>query len=61
MMTITSEAGRRLARAKDQLDQAEAENDPRRVVIAGYDFHKAARAVASELMDSGFHLMDGDD
>lgn len=61
MITITSKAGRRLARAKDRLDQAEAENDPRRVMIADYDFRKAAQEVADELMASGFHLMDGDD
>ena len=61
MMTISSPAGRRLAKAKAELDQAEAENHPRRVVIADYDFRKAAQEVADELMASGFHLMDGDD
>ncbi|WP_299259824.1 hypothetical protein [uncultured Kushneria sp.] len=64
MMTITSPAGRRLARAKSALDleeEADALFDPRRLRIARLDFETAAREVADELIEQRFHLCEGND
>lgn len=61
MKTISSQAGTRLARAKAALDQAQDELDTDRMVIAGYDFDQAARAVADELVAQGFADCEGDD
>lgn len=60
MIMITSKAGQRLAKAKAELDQAEAEHDGDRMAIAGYDFDQAARVVANELVAQNFHQMEGD-
>lgn len=59
MIMITSKAGQRLAKAKAELDQSEAENDGDRMAIAGYDFDQAARVVADELIAQNFHQMEG--
>lgn len=65
MMTISSPAGRRLAKAKAELDRIE------KTVLGGVhveeceqavdEYEAAADAVADELIAHGFHLMDGED
>lgn len=60
MKTISSQAGNALAKAKAALDQAEDELDQQRMSIARYDFEKAARAVADELIADNHHLCEGD-
>ena len=65
MMTISSPAGRRLAKAKAEVDRIES------IVRGGThlaeceqavkEYEAAADAVADELIHQGFHEIDGED
>lgn len=62
---ISSEAGTRLAKAGVALEEAEramecaAAVPPREYSLLHSDFMQAARALAAELVASGYHDLDG--
>ncbi|MGE4534676.1 hypothetical protein [Halomonas sp.] len=61
MMTITSKAGARLARAAAALDRWHnrgAKGDTTAVALR-VEYAEAARQVADELVEQGFHDLDG--
>lgn len=57
MMSISSAAGKRLAKAKAALDNGPTGIDG---LDAWVEFEEAANAVADELVEQRFHLMEGD-
>jgi len=63
MMTVSSPAGRRLAKARAAFLEIDAKSIPSSVEYGKKceELEAAADAVADELIASGFHLMDGDD
>lgn len=62
MMTISSEAGARLAKARAAvLDVPEDGKDPLVLSRQVKEFMDAARELADELIARGFHDMDGED
>ena len=71
MMTISSPAGRRLARAKAALDALDdiaarpavqlSDEETQALLGANWEWAQAANEVADELIAYGFHEMDGED
>lgn len=61
MMSISSKAGKRLAKARAAVKDSRERDIP---VIDRYrihgEFEEAAEALADELIDQGFHEMEGD-
>lgn len=55
MISISSEAGIRLAKAYAKLDQARRDQDRMRVDIELKNFQMAAEKVGEELMGEAFH------
>lgn len=70
MMSISSQAGRRLAAAKAALDALDdtanrpaielSDEETRAVLDATWEWSQAANAVADELIAAGFHEMEGE-
>lgn len=65
MMSISSAAGKRLAKAKAarlalQLRHSSGEDCWPELRDARREFNRAAEAVADELVEQRFHLMEGD-
>ena len=68
MMSISSQAGRRLAKAKaavvearKRFDVSETQGDYYAIKSAQMDLARASDVVADELIAQGFHDMDGED
>ncbi|MDL4862962.1 hypothetical protein NPJ88_011505 [Halomonas elongata] len=61
MITISSKAGQRLAKARDAVQKQRDQDIP---VIERYrihgEFEEAAEALADELIESNHHLVEGD-
>ena len=65
MQMITSAAGTRLARAKVERDAMQLEHSSGgdcwpALRDARHEFHRAAQALADELVASGYHDLDGE-
>ena len=65
MQMITSAAGTRLARAKvvrdrEQLEHCGGADNWVALRSARHEFHRASEALADELVEQGFHDLDGE-
>jgi hypothetical protein len=60
MMSISSKAGKRLAKARMEVIQADLRQSHDDAVKARQEFLAASIEVANDLCDQGFHLMEGD-
>lgn len=60
MIMISSTAGKRLAKAYAQLDQARRDQDHFKVRILLVEFHCAAEKVGEELVEASHHTAQGD-